>query len=208
MRAREFLGEVAPPIENRVVPAVLGRPKPEDVTHAYRNMNSAELQHAQQTGYFTAKDPTRDNRKWWTANTADPQGMGGLNSEPYPKSIVRVPIDKVPSNAAVNANHAEFWNRETGKWAPVVADNATKEITKTAVPAVAAKTIGKVVGKALPLVGTGLSIKDAYDRWQSGDRTGAVISALAGAGYLVPGPAGWVLGGGLDAANLARDMSK
>ena len=112
--------EVGPHIENRVVPAVLGRPKPEDVTHAYRNMNSAELQHAQQTGYFTAKDPTRDNRKWWTADTADPQGMGGLNSEPYPKSIVRVPIDKVPSGTAVNANHAEFWNRETGEWAPVI----------------------------------------------------------------------------------------
>jgi len=210
MRAREFLGEVAPPIENRVVPALVGRPKPEDVTHAYRTMNPQELQHAQQTGYFTAKDPNTDNRKWWTAHTSDPRGIGGLekSSEPYPKTQVRVPIDKVPSDTAVNVNHAEYWNRETGKWMPAVADNATKEITKTAAPAVAAKTIGKVVGKALPLVGTGLSIKDAYDRWQSGDRTGAVISALAGAGYLVPGPAGWVLGGGFDAANLARDMLK
>jgi len=208
MRAREFLGEVGPAVKNIVAPAVLGRPKPEDVTHAYRTMRPAELEHAQSTGYFTAKNPDLENRKWWTGHTANPRGIGPLNTAPYSSDIARVPIDKVPSDTAVNANHAEFWNRETGKWAPVVADNATKEITKTAVPAVAAKTIGKVVGKALPLVGTGLSIKDAYDRWQSGDRTGAVISALAGAGYLVPGPAGWVLGGGLDAANLARDMSK
>jgi hypothetical protein len=74
------------------------------------------------------------------------------------------------------------------------------------------KSIGKTVGKAAlkyaPMVGTAISVDDAIDRWQDGDRTGAVISALAGAGYLVPGPAGWVLGGGFDAANLARDMLK
>ena len=62
--------------------------------------------------------------------------------------------------------------------------------------------------KAAPFVGSALSAKEAYDRWQEGDRTGAVISALAGVGWLVPGPMGWVLGGGLDAANLARDLNK
>ena len=112
----------APPIENRVVPAMVGRPKPEDVTHAYRTMKPAELQHAQSTGYFTAKDPSKDNRKWWTAHTAEPKGIGGLekSTEPYPGTNVRVPIDKVPSDTAVNANHAEFWNRETGEWLPVI----------------------------------------------------------------------------------------
>lgn len=71
-----------------------------------------------------------------------------------------------------------------------------------------AKTAGKAALKYAPLVGTAMSVQDAYDRWQAGDRTGAVISALAGAGYLVPGPMGWVLGGGLDVANTARDMLK
>ena len=66
------------------------------------------------------------------------------------------------------------------------------------------KGAGKLAGKAVPFVGAGLSLKDAYDRWQAGDKTGAVISTLAGAGWLVPGPAGWVLGGGLDAYNLYR----
>jgi hypothetical protein len=66
-------------------------------------------------------------------------------------------------------------------------------------------TMGKVAGKTLPLVGTAMSANEAYDRWQAGDRTGAVISVLAAAGYLVPGPVGWVLGGGLEAAGNLRD---
>lgn len=62
--------------------------------------------------------------------------------------------------------------------------------------------------KLIPGAGSALSAMNAYNRWQEGDRSGAVIAALAGVGWLVPGPMGWVLGGGLDAANLARDMSK
>lgn len=73
--------------------------------------------------------------------------------------------------------------------------------TKAGLAKVGAKTAAKVI----PGAGTTLSAIDAYNRWQEGDRSGAVISALAGVGWLVPGPLGWVLGGGLDAANLARD---
>ena len=212
MRAREFLGEVAPSVKNVVVPPpasssmLTGRApvSPDQITHAYRNMSPAELQHAIETGYFQANpNPGRTpgwtpDQKFWSSGDAEGHfGRDWKNANDSAK--VRVSIDKVPSGTAVDVSHAQVLDKTTGKWMPVVADNATKEITKT---------IGKVAGKALPLVGTGLSVKDAYDRWQSGDRTGAVISALAGAGYLVPGPAGWVLGGGLDAANLARDMSK
>ena len=110
----------APPVKNSIFPALVGRPKPEDVTHAYRTMNPAELQHAQSTGYFTAKNP--ENRKWWTAHTANPKGFGGLekSSEPSIQTQVRVPIGKVPSDTAVHAGHAEYWNRETGQWTPAV----------------------------------------------------------------------------------------
>ena len=73
-----------------------------------------------------------------------------------------------------------------------------------AVPAPAAR----VASKALPGVGTALSAKEAMDRWRRGDRTGAVISTLAALGWLVPGPAGWALGGSLEAANLARDLDE
>jgi pyrimidine deaminase RibD-like protein/GNAT superfamily N-acetyltransferase len=213
--------EGAPAVKNVVVPPpatsdiLSGRVPagPDQITHAYRNMSPAELQHALETGHFQANpNPGRyrgwsPDQKFWSAG--DEQGHFGRDWKNADDNVrVRVPIDRVPANTAVDASHAQVLDKTTGKWMPAVADNATKEITKTAAPAVAAKTIGKVAGKALPLVGTGLSIKDAYDRWQSGDKTGAVISALAGAGYLVPGPAGWVLGGGLDAANLARDMTK
>lgn len=66
----------------------------------------------------------------------------------------------------------------------------------------------RVASKILPGVGTALSAKEAVDRWRQGDRTGAVISSLAALGWLVPGPAGWALGGGLEAANLARDLDE
>jgi peptidoglycan hydrolase-like protein with peptidoglycan-binding domain len=62
-----------------------------------------------------------------------------------------------------------------------------------------------ILGKLLPGVGSVLSIKDAYDRWQQGDRSGAVISALSGIGYLIPGPFGWAIGGGLEATNALKD---
>jgi len=71
-----------------------------------------------------------------------------------------------------------------------------------------AKAGAKTVARAIPGVGTTLSAIDAWNRFKEGDHTGAVIAALAGAGWLIPGPAGWVIGGGLDAANIARDMNK
>ena len=77
---------------------------------------------------------------------------------------------------------------------------ATKTAAKSAI-----KTGGKAVAKAVPFVGTVLSLNDAFNRWQEGDRSGAVIAALAGAGWLVPGQLGWVIGGSLDAANAVRD---
>jgi len=95
--------------------------------------------------------------------------------------------------------------------APAAAPSVAGELGKTAAVAAggaaAGKLASKVLGRAIPGVGTALSAKDAYDRWQAGDRTGAVISTLAGIGWLVPGPAGWMIGGALDAANLGRDFA-
>lgn len=67
------------------------------------------------------------------------------------------------------------------------------------------KLAGRAAAKILPGVGTALSWSDAYDRWQKGDRSGAVISALAGGAFLVPG-LGAVAGTALDAANIGRDI--
>ena len=86
-------------------------------------------------------------------------------------------------------------------------DAATSNFAKTAgVGAVAGKAASKILGRAIPGVGTALDWKDAYDRWLKGDRTGAVMSALAGAAYLVPG-LGPAVGLGIDAANLGRDLA-
>jgi len=88
---------------------------------------------------------------------------------------------------------------------------AAELASKTAKPAAGAAakaTLAKVGAKAIPGVGVALSANEAYERWMKGDRTGAVISALAGAGWLVPGPMGWMLGGSLEAANYGRDKAR
>lgn len=60
--------------------------------------------------------------------------------------------------------------------------------------------------RLVPGAMSGMSIYDAIDRWKQGDRTGSVISVLAAAGYIVPGPMGWTLGGAADALNIGRDI--
>ena len=105
----------------------------------------------------------------------------------------------------------EFIKEDTFTPAQQAAQRAgmgTKAWTKgppPAPPPPLAKRMGKAALKYAPMVGTAMSAVEAYDRWQAGDRTGAVISALAAAGYLVPGPGGWVLGGSLDMAGELRD---
>jgi len=128
-----------PAIQNIVVPPEIGLPKsssgvslsgrtatkPEDVTHAYRNMSPAELLHAQKNGAFLPNPNTKvaktwnTNHKYWSSG--DEQGHFGRdwkNSSDAAK--VRVPIGKVSSDTAVNAGHAEVFNRKTGAWMPVV----------------------------------------------------------------------------------------
>jgi hypothetical protein len=83
-------------------------------------------------------------------------------------------------------------------------DAAATVAQKTATSG-AKQIAGKIASKALPGVGTALGAREALRRWRSGDKSGAVISALAAVGYLVPGPAGWVLGGGMDAYDTLRE---
>lgn len=83
---------------------------------------------------------------------------------------------------------------------------AEATLGKTAAIAGAGKTASKILGKALPGVGTALSWKDAYDRAKEGDFLGAGLAGLAGAAYLVPG-VGTAVGTGLDAVNIGRDLS-
>ena len=127
---------IEPAVKNIVVPPpppttsssiLTGRvpAKPEDITHAYRNMSPAELQHAQTTGYFQANpNPGKTpgwspDQKFWSSGDAEGHfGRDWKNASDNAK--VRVPVDKVPSDTAVNAGHAEVFNKETGDWAPVI----------------------------------------------------------------------------------------
>jgi hypothetical protein len=91
------------------------------------------------------------------------------------------------------------------------ADIATSLATNIGAPIAAGAATGQLArrigSRLIPGVGTALSWKDAWDRWKDGDRTGAVIAALAGAAFMVPG-AGALAGLGLDAANIGRDIKK
>lgn len=62
--------------------------------------------------------------------------------------------------------------------------------------------------KVIPGAMSAMSVHDAWERYKEGDNSGAVISVLAAAGYLVPGPMGWTLGGAADAVNIGRDIGK
>lgn len=67
------------------------------------------------------------------------------------------------------------------------------------------KALGKILQKSIPGAGTGLSLYDAYVRYQNGDYSGAVIATLAGAAYLF-GPVGAVAGTALELGNLGKDF--
>lgn len=70
----------------------------------------------------------------------------------------------------------------------------------------AGKSIGKkILGKLIPGVGVALDAADAWQRYQEGDRTGAVIAALGAVGGVIPG-IGPVFSFGAAGANLYRDL--
>jgi hypothetical protein len=83
----------------------------------------------------------------------------------------------------------------------------TNEDATTSLGKAALGGAGKTLAKALPGVGLALGAKDAYDRFQKGDYTGAGIAGLSGVTSLIPG-IGTAATLGLDAANLARDYKR
>jgi pyrimidine deaminase RibD-like protein/GNAT superfamily N-acetyltransferase len=125
--------EGAPAVNNVVVPPpatsnpLTGRAPagPDQITHAYRNMSPAELQHAIETGHFQANpNPGRTpgwspDKKFWSSG--DEQGHFGRDWKNADDNVrVRVPIDRVPANTAVDASHAQVLDKTTGKWTAVM----------------------------------------------------------------------------------------
>jgi len=125
--------EGAPAVKNVVVPPpatsdiLFGRVPagPDQITHAYRNMSPAELQHALETGHFQANpNPGRTpgwspKEKFWSPG--DEQGHFGRDWKNADDKVrVRVPIDRVPANTAVDASHAQVLDKTTGRWTAVM----------------------------------------------------------------------------------------
>ena len=85
------------------------------------------------------------------------------------------------------------------------------EVTPGPMAKVASVAKGPIVGGALAGAGAGLSFYEAYQRYMNGDRSGAVLSALAGAGGLmsmVPGLQVPGLALGLGATGLQYGLDK
>jgi len=122
-----------PPVQNVVVPPptkaglLTGRvpTKPEDVTHAYRNMSPAELAHARETGYFQ-QNPNPGKTPGWSPeqkfwSSGDEKGHFGRDWKNGSDSVkVRLPVDQVPADIAANASKAHVLDKTTGEWMPVI----------------------------------------------------------------------------------------
>lgn len=119
---------------NRVVPEPNPAAKPtifdkrpltdaSQVTHARRNISTAELEDALKRGRFEVpKEGTAFNRsgskdKWWSA--ADENGTFGRPWKTSQPHMVRIPIDKVPKGRAVSAKYAEVYDPATKSWMPL-----------------------------------------------------------------------------------------
>jgi hypothetical protein len=98
---------------------------PSEVTHAYRNISSRELDDIRKSK-FARKDPTPDqaqrtwnaDSKWWSAG--DEQGAFGRKWKAYDQnSTIRTAKDKVPTDRAVRKKDLEVLDRETGKYTPL-----------------------------------------------------------------------------------------
>ncbi|MEI6470940.1 MAG: hypothetical protein WCO72_15905 [Betaproteobacteria bacterium] len=84
------------------------------VTHAYRNISVEELNHARDTGYFQV-NPNPKLAKTWDSeqkfwSSGDEQGIFGRPWKGAGRFTVRVPIDKVPADTAVDVRHVQIKN--------------------------------------------------------------------------------------------------
>lgn len=93
---------------------------PSQITHAQRNISTAELEDVLKHGRFNA--PARGSKhsetpaKWWSA--ADEKGVFG-RSWAKGEHTIRVPANKVSSGRAVSAKHAEVYDPDSKMWVPL-----------------------------------------------------------------------------------------
>lgn len=101
----------------------------------------------------------------------------------------------------------DYWNASK-KMAIDLANDKDVKDTATTVGAgyLGGKALSKMVGKKIPGVAPALYGKDAYDRFQKGDYTGAALQGAGAVASLIPG-IGTVAALGADAATAYHDYN-
>jgi len=119
---------LGPKVVNKIVNTPVGKSsliggrapsKAGDVTHAYRNISTAEREAAQKSGYFEANPANKyaEGKKWWSEGDSKGHfGRDWKNNEGTHN--IRTAIDKVPSGRAVKSSNVEMLNKETGNYEP------------------------------------------------------------------------------------------
>lgn len=144
------------------------------------------------------------------ATTTPGSGQGAKPAEPRGGEFVKANLAKLAELVAkleatkkpMESTDYDIANQLIESFGYETNENATASLGKAALG-----SAGGALAKALPGVGLALGAKDAYDRFQKGDYTGAGIAGLSGVTSLVPG-LGTAATLGLSAANLARDYKR
>jgi hypothetical protein len=144
------------------------------------------------------------------ATTTPGSGQGAKPAEPRGGEFVKANLAKLAELVAkleatkkpMESTDYDIANQLIESFGYETNEDATTSIGKAALGGA-----GKTLAKALPGVGLAIGAKDAYDRFQKGDYTGAGIAGLSGVTSLIPG-VGTAATLGLDAANLARDYKR
>lgn len=98
--------------------------RPEDVTHAYRNVSKREIEDIIKSGY-ARRDPNPDmvkrdwspDKKWWSAG--DEKDIYGRNWNRKDAQKIRTKVENVPSKRAVKRKDLELYNPEKGGYEPL-----------------------------------------------------------------------------------------
>jgi hypothetical protein len=169
-------------------PAYQRAGKPEPITRPVPgtkpNVNLADPKQA--AAYKAALDSEKPiiNKATGSVGTVSPgePTMGVNNPETKIKSGVNPTVTRTEPTMGPSTS-------------PKPSNIPTLDPVKDAAGKAATKSLGRrALGKVIPYAGSALDAEEAYNRYQRGDRSGAVISALGAAGGLVPGlgaPVSW-----------------
>lgn len=129
-----------PKVENSLYPDMPGGTR--SGQYAVRNVRSpAEIEAIKESGYMLPKEGGKQKKYFTqTDNMGTKNAFGDI-------SVVRVPIDKVPSNRAVSRKNVEMYNRDSGEFEPLKKGGKIKVTASSRADGIAqrGKTRGRMV---------------------------------------------------------------